>query len=75
MRITLSLDDQVVREVKAYAKTRHLSVGKAISNLVWRGLRASLPTRIVNGFHVVDLPPGSPSVSSEHVTKLLNEIK
>jgi len=75
MRTTLSLDDDVLQEVKAYAKSRDVALGKAVSDLVRRGLRAPLKTRIVNGFHVVDLPPDSPPVSSEDVKRLLDEME
>jgi len=75
MRTTLSLEDDVLGEVKAYAKSRDVSIGKAVSDLVRRGLHAPLRTRIVNGFHVVDLPPDSPTVSSEDVKRLLDEME
>jgi hypothetical protein len=75
MRTTLSLDDDVVKEVKAYARKRNVPIGKAVSDLVRRGLHAPLRTRIVNGFHVVDLPPDSPAVSSEDVKRLLDELE
>jgi hypothetical protein len=75
MRTTLSLDDDVLREVKAYAKSRDLAIGKAVSDLVRRGLRAPLRTRLINGFHVVDLPPDSPPVSTDDVKKLQDELK
>lgn len=73
MRTTLSLDDDVLQEVKAYAKSRDVALGKAVSDLVRRGLHAPLQTRVVNGFHVAVLPPGSPRVSSEDVKRLLEE--
>jgi hypothetical protein len=73
MRTTLSLDDDVFEEVKIYAKSRDVALGKAVSELVRRGLHAPLRTRVVNGFHVVDLPPDSPRVSSEDVKRLLEE--
>jgi hypothetical protein len=75
MRTTLSLDDDVLREVKAYAKSRDVAIGKAVSDLVRRGLRAPLRTRLINGFHVVDLPPDSPPVSTDDVKKLQDELK
>jgi hypothetical protein len=74
MRITLSLDDDVFREVKAYAESRDVATGKAVSELVRRGLHAPLQTRVVNGFHVVDLPSGSPAVTDEDVKKLQVEL-
>ncbi|HVH71816.1 MAG TPA: antitoxin [Candidatus Dormibacteraeota bacterium] len=67
MRTTLSLDDDLVPRVKTYAVSRDITVGKAVSELVRRGLQAPLRTRMVNGFHVVELPSGSPMVTSEHV--------
>ena len=75
MRTTLSLDDDVFREVKAYAESRDVALGKAVSELVRRGLNAPLQTRLVNGFHVVELPPGSPPVSTEDVERLQDELQ
>jgi len=75
MRTTLSLDDDVLREVKAYAESRDVAIGKAVSELVRRGLHAPLQTRVVNGFHVVELPPGSPPISTEDVKKLQEEFE
>jgi hypothetical protein len=75
MRTTLSLDDDVLREVKTYAKSRDVAIGKAVSDLIRRGLQAPLQTRVVNGFYVVDLPPGSPPVSTEDVKKLEEELE
>jgi hypothetical protein len=69
------LDDDVFREIKAYAESRDVAIGKAVSELVRRGLRAPLRTHLVNGFQVVDLPPDSPPVSTEDVEKLRNEMK
>lgn len=73
MRTTISIDDDVFEAVKTYAKTRDVALGKAMSDLVRRGLHAPLRTRVVNGFHVVDLPAGSPTVTSEDVKRLLDE--
>lgn len=73
MRTTLSLDDDVLEEAKSYAKARNLAMGKAVSELVRRGLQAPLRTRVVNGFHVVDLPAGSPTVTSADVKRLQDE--
>jgi hypothetical protein len=61
--------------VKTYAESRDISVGKAVSELVRRGLHAPLQTRLVNGFHVVELPAGSPPVSTEHIRKLEEELE
>lgn len=73
MRTTLSLDDDVFEEVKTYAKSRDVALGKAVSELVRRGLHAPVRTRVVNGFHVVDLPPGAPTVTCADVERLKDE--
>jgi hypothetical protein len=75
MRTTISLDDDIFREAKVYAESRDIALGKAVSELVRRGLQAPLQTRVVNGFHVVILPAGSPRVSSEDVRKLEDELE
>jgi negative regulator of replication initiation len=75
MRTTLSLDDDVLQEVKTYAKSRDVAIGKAASDLIRRGLRAPLQTRVVNGFHVVELPSGSLPVSTGDVKKLQDELE
>jgi hypothetical protein len=73
MRTTLSLDDDVLQEIKAYARSRDVAIGKAVSDLVRRGLQAPLRTRIVNGFHVVDLPPCSERITADDIKKLEDE--
>ena len=75
MRTTLSIDDDVLREAKTYAEGRDIPIGKALSELVRRGLHAPLRTRILNGFHLVELPPGSPPVTTEDVRKLQDELE
>ena len=75
MRTTLSIDDDVLREVKVYADSRDIALGKAVSELVRRGLQAPLQTRLVNGFHVVELPHGSPTVTAEQIRKRQEELE
>jgi len=33
-----------------------------------------LQTRVINGFHVVDLPAGSPAITREHACKLEEDL-
>jgi hypothetical protein len=70
MRTTLSLDDEVVRLVKHYAESRSLSLGKAVSELVRRGLTTPRPTRTVNGLRVFDLPADSPPVTRKKIEEI-----
>ena len=74
MRTTLSLDDDLIPRVKTYAESRDITVGKAVSELVRRGLHASIRTRVVNGFHVIELPAGSPPLTIEHIRKIEEEL-
>jgi Arc/MetJ family transcription regulator len=74
MRTTLTLDDDVFHEVRAYAETRSLAVGKAVSELVRRGLRIPTPTRKVNGLIVFDIPRSSHPVTSKRVKQLESEL-
>jgi hypothetical protein len=70
MRTTLSLDDDVFQVVKSYAENRSLAIGKAVSELVRRGLSAPVKTRVVNGLVVFDIPEDSQSVTSQLVKQL-----
>jgi len=75
MRTTLSLDDDVFPVVRKYAESRSLALGKAASELVRKGLAAPVPTRMVNGIQVFDLPPDSPRVTSRRVKELESELE
>ncbi len=66
----MSLDDDVLREVKVYAGSRDIALGKAVSELVRKGLNAPLRTRVVNGLHVIDLPADSPAIPTKRVLEL-----
>jgi hypothetical protein len=72
MRTTLNLDDDVFQMARSYADSRSLSLGKAVSELLRRGLRVSMRTRTVNGVQVVDLPPDSPRITTRRVKELLS---
>lgn len=73
MRTTINLDEDVLEAAKQYADSRDLPLGKAVSDLVRRGLNAPVPTKIVNGIRVVILPKGSPKIETEKVKRLLED--
>lgn len=73
MRTTLSLDDDVFPSVQRYAQGRSLGLGKAVSELVRRGLRAPTPTRMENGILVFDVPADSPPITMERIKQLESE--
>ncbi len=74
MRTTLSLDDDVFRLARGYAESRSLALGKAVSELVRKGLRAPTPTRMVNGLLVFDVPP-DPRITSKRIKELESELE
>jgi hypothetical protein len=75
MRTTLSLDDDVFPLVKRYAEGRSLGLGKAVSDLVRKGLRAPTPTRMENGVLIFDVPPDSPPITRERIKELESELE
>jgi hypothetical protein len=70
MRTTLRLDDDVFELVKSYADNRSLAMGEAVSELVRRGLSAPVPTRVVNGLVVFDVPADGDRVTTALVKRL-----
>jgi len=56
--------------VKQYAESQSISLGKAVSELVRKGIDVWPPTRAVNGIQVIYLSADSPRVSGEHVRGL-----
>jgi len=75
MRTTLNLDDDAFQLLRKYSQTRSLALGKAASELVRRGANTPVPTRVVNGFVVFDVPPGGAKISSRRVKELESELE
>ncbi len=75
MRTTLNLDDDALKIVREYAETRSVPLGKAASELMRRGAANPIPTRMVNGFVIFDIPPGGPKITSERVKELESEFE
>jgi hypothetical protein len=73
MKTTLNLQDDAVEAIRAYAKQHRLSLGKAASELVRRGVRYQVGTRRVNGLLVFDAPDDFPIISSEQVREISDE--
>jgi hypothetical protein len=66
-RTTLTLDDDVLAAAKRYAKSRSISLGEAVTDLVRRGVAARRGVRQVNRLLVFDLPPESPRITPQQV--------
>lgn len=73
MRTTLALDDDAFLIIREYASSRSMSLGKAASELVRRGLHTKPPTKKVNGLVVFDLPEDCPAVNSSDVRQLMDD--
>jgi hypothetical protein len=74
MRTTLSLDDDVFQLARGYAESRSLALGKAVSELVRKGLRAPTPTRMVNGLLVFDVPRDE-RITSKRIKELESQLE
>jgi hypothetical protein len=73
MRTTLTLEDDAIASVHKYAEAHRLSLGKAASELIRRGSRYRLGTRIVNGLPVVDVPDDFPVITNAQVRELMEQ--
>lgn len=73
MRTTLTLDDDVAALVVRQATLRGLSLGKAVSDSVRRGLSAPARAEVKDGVTVFRLPPDSPTVTMEQVQRFKSE--
>jgi hypothetical protein len=70
MRTTVNLDDDILQLVKSYAEAHSVAMGKALSELVRRGVGAPPRTRKLNGLVIFDLPEDTKPLTSEQVKKL-----
>jgi len=71
VRTTITLDDDVVDEIRAYASENDVSLGKAASELIRRGLRYQIPVVHRNGIPVFDAPEDLPLITTDQVRELL----
>jgi hypothetical protein len=70
MRTTLTLDDDVLDLAARQARLRGVSFGKAVSDLMRRGLSAPTPARDKDGLVVFQLPAESPKVTTDDVRRI-----
>jgi hypothetical protein len=73
MRTTLAIDDDVLEQVKEYAESRKMSIGKAASDLIRRGISRPAPTHMENGLRVFSRSADSPLITTELIRKLESE--
>lgn len=74
MRTTLSIDDDVLTEVKAIASHQDRSLGEVVSELVRRALERPVPGKVYrNGIPILP-DTGGPRVTLEFVNRLRDEL-
>jgi hypothetical protein len=73
MRTTLAIDDDVLQQVKEYAEQRRLSVGKAASDLIRRGISRPLALKCVDGVYLPVLPDDTPILTTKRLLEAEDE--
>jgi hypothetical protein len=73
MRTTLTLDDDAIETVQAYAARNRISLSKAASELIRRGIRYQLPVTKVNGLPVFVVPDDFPLITTRKVRELMED--
>ena len=74
MRTTIEIEDDVLEVAKGYAKHQCLSLGKAVSFLIRRGIQPAESGDVIrNGLRVIRRPLGSTPVTLDIVNKLRDE--
>jgi len=70
MRMTLTLDDDILELAARQAKLRGVSLSKTVSDLLRRGLTAPTPFQEERGIVMLRLPVDSPPVTTGDVRRL-----
>lgn len=65
MRTTMMIDDDILALARGIARARHVSTGKALSDLARRGHRTAIGTRRVGEFTVFAVPAGASPIDLE----------
>lgn len=72
MRTTLNLEPDILSAARKIADARAVSLGKAVSDLIRRGLEAGAatgPRASRRGFPVFSVAPGAPPLTLEDVKR------
>ncbi len=73
MRTTLAIDDDVLEQVKEYAAQRRVSMGKAASDLIRKGISRPLELRCVDGIYLPVLPEDTPILTTKRLLEVEDE--
>lgn len=70
MRTTVTLDDETAAIAAQYARSRDVSLSKAIAELIVRGTRRSPRIKYEGELPVFDLPKSTRTITTAHVKSL-----
>ena len=74
MRTTITMDEETAKIAAHYARSRGVSLSKAISELIQRGIRPRVSRiKYVDGFPMLDLPKPKKPLTTERVKELEEE--
>jgi hypothetical protein len=74
MRTTLDLDDDVLAVARSMASHQRVSLGKAVSLLMLKGIGPSAQsTEVRNGLRVISRPAGATPVTLDIINQLREE--
>jgi len=73
MRTTLAIDDDVMEQVRSYAEHRNVSIGKAASDLIRRGVERPLELKCVDGLYLPVLPADTPVLTTKRLLEAEDE--
>ncbi|MFP5226135.1 MAG: antitoxin [Acidobacteriota bacterium] len=73
MRTTLAIDDDVLEQVKQYAEQRRMSLGKAATDLIRKGITRPAPTHMENGLRVFSRSSNPQPLTPEMVREIDSE--
>lgn len=73
MRTTITMDEDTSKTAIQYARSRGVSLSKAISELIQRGTRSRPRIKHVDGWPVLDLPKRKQPLTTERVRQLEDE--
>jgi hypothetical protein len=67
MRTTINLDDEPAEIAAQYAKSRQLTLGKAIGELILRSTRTTPRIKYVDGLPVFDMPREPQAITTARI--------
>lgn len=73
MRTTVTIDEDVLSVARALAEQRHISLGRALSELARRGFQPPNDVGEQNGLPAFRVEKGAPAITNDDVRKALSD--